>query len=171
MKKEALFAIVIGIIVGLGITYAIYQFRQKFFPVQDTNLETAPSPSPSVQPTAAEKLVITSPENEAVLATTASTISGTAESNEMVVIFINNKEYITQADEIGAFAADVTLDSGSNFIRVIATTADGRQKVKELVVVVSTASLDTVTEVEESSPSATVKPSASPKVQSAQEQR
>ncbi len=163
MKKEALFAIIVGIIVGLGITYGIYQFRQVLVPsTQTNNSDDSSTALLSASPTPNEKLIIISPENEAVLASTTTTLSGSADSNQMIVVFVNNREYITQADDIGAFAIEVTLDLGSNVITVSSLGADGKQTTKELVVVVSTASLDNLEEVSEASPAATPRATTTP---------
>lgn len=141
MKKEALFAIIIGILLGLAATYGIYTLRAKLLPRTDSVALNA-SPLPSASPEQVNKLLITAPENEMVLSETKTTISGTAESQELIVIYVNNREYFTQADEIGAFAAEVTLDSGSNIMTVTAIAADGQQRSEELAVIVSTVNLD-----------------------------
>lgn len=160
MKKEALFAIIVGIIVGLGITYAIYHFRQMLVPANNSADSTLVAPTATATPVPNDKLIITSPDDEAVLAETSATISGSADPSQMIVIFVNDEEYITQADDIGAFAEEVTLDSGSNVIKVTAIAADGTQTSKEIVVVVSTASLDQVEEsADTASPSASATPS------------
>lgn len=139
MKKEALLAIVIGILVGLGITFAIYRVRLTLLqnePEESTLIES--NITPSISPST-EKLLITSPLNESIVSSAQATVSGTAEGNEIVVVMVNDEEYITQADEIGAFAVNVTYSAGSNFITVTAISADGSQKTKELIVIFSTA--------------------------------
>lgn len=140
MKKEALFAIIIGVLLGLGITYGIYRFSNQNARSPVNSIEQAtitPSPTPS-----SEKLLITSPKDGSVLSDTNLRMSGTAESNEMIVIFVNNNEYFTKADDIGAFAQDLQLDNGGNRIEVTAINQSGNQKVVTLDVVVSTASLE-----------------------------
>jgi len=157
MKKEALFAIIIGVLLGLGITYGIYQFRQR----SSASTQTAETAEVTPQPTpATEKLLITSPKDGAVLSETKIRLSGTAESDEKIVIFVNDKEYITQADDIGAFAQEIELDTGGNVIEVTAINATGGQKVQKFEVVVSTASLDEEAPV--ASDEASVEPTATP---------
>lgn len=143
MKKEAIFAIIIGIIVGLGITFGIYRFKKgnsTSAEDQVKQMEAEATPTPSAD--ANQKLLITSPKDESILATSALRVSGTAEANEMIVILVNDKEYITQADSIGAFAMDVELDSGGNVIVFTAIASDGKQTSVTQNVIVSTASLD-----------------------------
>lgn len=157
MKKEALFAIIIGVTLGLGITYGIYQFRQSTAQ-SGSNEEliestiTTPTSTPSN-----ETLLITSPKDGAVLEETRVRLSGTSQENNTIVIFVNDREYITQADNIGAFAQDIELDMGGNKIKISAVNESGDQETQEIDVVVSTASLEE--KVEEASPEA--KPTSS----------
>ncbi len=175
MKKEAFLAIFIGIIVGLGITYGIYQVRQRFAPPV-AQIETVTSAEVLPSPSGAEKLFITSPQNESVVYESDITLSGTTQSQEMVVIFVNEQEYITQADDIGAFAVKIQLTAGSNIIQVTSLSSDGTEHVKDLVVIldpetgVETASASAKTNTTPSpsakasaSPKATVKPTVTPK--------
>jgi hypothetical protein len=148
MKKEAIFAIIIGIIVGLGITFAIYRLKTK-----------TSSTIKEVDEQINQKLLITSPQDESILSSTSLRISGTAEPNEMIVIFVNDEEYITQADSIGAFAQDVKLDMGGNIIQYTAISTDGKQTTLTQNVVVSTDSLDE--KVEDSSEDASSSAEAS----------
>lgn len=140
MRIEALAAIVIGVVMGLGITYGFYTLRSQALQNQQTT-EVAPTPTPTPEPIN-EQLLITSPTDESIVADPDLRISGNAEPNEMVVIFVNDDEYITQADEIGAFAQDVELQSGGNIITITVLAADGTQITEELHVVVSTADLN-----------------------------
>jgi hypothetical protein len=170
MKKEAIFAILIGIIVGLGITFGIYTIRKNKTSEIDQQIQNlASTPTPAPEDNGNSKLLITSPKDESILSSTSLRISGNAEPNEMIVIFINEKEYITQADSIGAFAKDVELDDGGNIIDVTSVATDGSQTTQTLNVVVSKASLDEKVEAatEDSTASAkptpTTKPKATPK--------
>lgn len=153
MKKEAFLAIVIGIIVGLGITYGIYQIRQRFTPEPESIIDGLTTPAPESSPSGAEKLFITSPQNESVLYDSEITLSGTTLSQELVVIFVNEREYVTQADDIGAFAAKIQLDEGSNVIEVISIKNDGTEEKKDLVVILDPAASTTQEATEEAEPS------------------
>lgn len=187
MKKEAIFAILIGIIVGLGITFGIYTLKKKTAVSaedQVKQIEAQATPTPAVDPN--QKLLITSPKDESVLTSNSLRASGNAEPNEMVVVLVNDQEYVTQADNIGAFAIDLQLETGGNVIQFIAIGTDGKQTTLTQNVVVSSASFDekvpTEDETKEASDSAkstdtkttptptkkplsTPKPSATPKDQ------
>jgi hypothetical protein len=162
MRVEAILAIIIGVILGLGVTYGIYQIRNVNAP-ETVTTESSPVVA-QVTPTtdnSSEKILITSPEDESVLTAEQITISGSVESNQMVVMFVNERNYVTQADEIGSFAVKAALDVGSNVIRISAVSSDGTQHEKELVVIREAASSDTSTDATGSatktSPSPTVR--------------
>lgn len=133
MRQEAVLAVIIGIILGLGVTYGIYQVKNRMSPAENGTLSTELSVSPT--PAINEKLLVTSPEDESVVTDTQITISGTAESNQMIVIYVNERNYTTQADEIGAFAVKVPLDLLSNVIEVTAISTDGTQEKKSLTII------------------------------------
>lgn len=163
MKKEAIFAIIFGIILGLGITFGIYKFRQNRAPTAEEQLQQIEA-TPTITETANEKLLIISPKDESIVTSTTLRISGTAEANEMIAILVNEKEYVTQADSIGAFAQNVELDQGGNVIEVTAIAADGKQTTVTQNIVVSTASLDekVAAPTEEKEATASAKTSVAP---------
>ena len=161
MRLEALAAIIIGVVMGLGITYGFYTIRSKALD-SSQNTEVTPTPTPTPPPVS-EKLLITAPQDEAVLASNELRISGTAEANEMVVILVNDDEFITQADDIGAFAQDVELKSGGNIITITAIAADGVQTSQTLHVAVSTADLTNTGNAESTTDEATAEAKAGTK--------
>ena len=155
MRKEALFAILIGIIAGLGITYGIYRIRQIITPSPIVNTETTENTFMQQEDEVInEKLFITVPEDGSITSKQTQTISGTAEPNEFIVILISDDQFITQADDIGAFAQEVPLKEGGNVIQIFALTTEGKQKKKQLVVARETETAETNIE---STESATVK--------------
>lgn len=166
MKKEAFFAIFIGIVVGLGITFGIYKIKKsKTTPIDQQMKDLGQKPTPTPPTDSQQKLLITSPQDETVLSDTTLRVSGKAEANEMIVISVNDTDYITQADSIGAFAKDVELSVGGNIIEVTAISIDGKQTKVTQNVTVSTESLDAKVESaasDEATPSAQASSSAKP---------
>ena len=152
MKKEALLAICIGIVVGLGVTFGIYKIRQRFTPTSQTPINNLNGSVVEATPSTSEKLFITTPQNESVLNESEITLSGTTESQEMVVIFVNDRDYITQADDIGAFAVKIQLDEASNVIQVVSLSSDGSEEKKDLVVVLDPAVQASTEATEEAEP-------------------
>lgn len=144
MKKEVLLAIILGVLVALGITFFVYQ-KTKTSPTE----ATSPSPLATTAPinTLPEKetspLEITFPENEAVFEDKAITITGrTTFANIPVVIFINQKDFLTQSDIEGNFSLDVNLESGGNVIVATIVDEQGSNHSQQIVAVYSNKSLE-----------------------------
>ena len=136
MRKEALFAIFIGIVVGLGITYGIYKIRQVVTPPTPKTNQTDSSFTDEqiLEEAVSEKLFITVPEEGTTTTTDSITLSGNAEPNELIVVLLHDDQYITKSDDIGAFAQTLELQDGGNVIQVFAISNDGTQRKKQIFV-------------------------------------
>src|SRR5258708_39285424 len=120
MKKELDVGILIGLTLGLVVTYGVYRARTSLLnlPATQTTGEN-PSPTPSSSPH--NTLTLLSPSNESVQATKDFKVTGTTDPDATVVIFVNDKVKITTADKSGNFSLQAQLDSangGSNIITV-----------------------------------------------------
>jgi hypothetical protein len=135
MKKEVLIAVLIGLSLGLIITYGVYRFRSALDNKPVTNLETttiltAIDSVPTV-------LALHSPEHGTVQSSSTLTIAGTTIPNTFVVIFINDRDIVSTSDGSGNFSTKAELDEGSNIIRVHVLEENGESVVEERIVVVS----------------------------------
>lgn len=144
MRKEIFLAIVVGIIVGLAITFGVYTLRQRFLPnktVQEiaNSRDQNPTPTPGVEH---KNLTLTQPENNLLTDQPEVKIVGRTLPNSYVTILTQEKEAITVADQDGDFAHDVTLELGGNRVTVISSLPDGQQEEVVLSLVYSTADLD-----------------------------
>jgi hypothetical protein len=134
MKKEIIIAILIGLSLGLFITYGIYQARTGISRrSSDTSLITNPADTAEF----AGELVLNSPTDESVQSEKTVSVSGTTLANSFVVIFVGNDETITTSDNSGNFSVEVTLEDGSNFINVYVLDEDGRSLSVQRMVIVS----------------------------------
>lgn len=150
MKKEVLIAILIGLTFGLIITYGVYRMRLALTrDSTNVSVETSPVPSPS---TTATTISILHPEDGIIQAEKELTVTGTSTPDSYVVLFVNNEDYISTADQTGSFSFNVILNSGGNVLKVHAVSSDGTTTVLERTVIVQELT---------TSPSST--PSASPK--------
>lgn len=155
MRKEFLLAIFIGLGFGLIITYGVYQARLSL-----NNPEPKPSVSSEVTPTPASenmgKLAIFSPEDEIIQKDSSLSVTGSTLPNNYVVVFINNEEMITTADESGNFSVEVELEEGSNIIAIHTVDEDGNVTKERRTVIVSSESLveETISENNEATDSA-----------------
>lgn len=136
MKKEIVIAILIGLSLGLFITYGVYQAKtgiDKKADQDQKNLALTPAPDQEF----AGELILNSPANEIIQAETTTSVSGTTLPNSFVVVFVGNVEKITTADESGNFSVEVELESGANIITVVVLDENGRSISLNKTVIVS----------------------------------
>lgn len=137
MKKELFLAILIGLVVGLVIVFGVYRTRIILTPKNDNPILTE-SPSPEASADIISNLVIHSPLNESIQNKEDVTIAGSTNNNEFVIIMINEKDFVTTADQSGNFSISAKLESGSNIIEVNSITEDGKITTEELTVIYTT---------------------------------
>lgn len=135
MKKEVLVAVMIGLTMGLLITYGIYRVQTAINqpPITDV-LDTATDSAEISAPTV---IALHSPDQGAVQTGTGTIITGTTIPESFVVVFVNDKETITTSDKSGNFTHSTDLSSGTNFIKVHVIDENGNTATAERVVVVS----------------------------------
>lgn len=140
MRKEIIFAVLLGLILGLVITYGVYRARTS---LQDgTNPAASPEATVSPDIAAQSNLVLSSPQDESVQETEEVTIAGTTDPDAFVVIVLNDNETITQADDSGNFSVEETLEEGANVILVFSVNEDGQTVTQERTVIYTTDSLE-----------------------------
>jgi hypothetical protein len=158
MKKEVIIAVLIGLSLGLIVTYGIYTARRTF--MTNNSTKSLPSPTPPSTPSPNNSsLSVISPEDETLQFSKEVKVTGTTRSGSLIVIFVNEKNVVTRADQSGNFSIQTTLDEGSNVITTRAIDEDGKSVEDQRVVIFSTTSLDDPV----ASSSAKVSPSPSPK--------
>jgi hypothetical protein len=148
MKKEMIISILVGLIFGLIITYGVYRAKTSLSqPPSPEPLFTSPSPTPGLN---TGMLVLISPEDETVQDSAEIAVTGTAPANSHIIVFINDVEYITTADETDHFSITGKLESGSNVIAVHAINEQGETAIEERTVIMSTADLNSAPQASES---------------------
>lgn len=150
MRKEILLAIVVGIIVGLAITFGIYTVRQQIFRNQTPEAieESRQGNSGIPTPTPTSTLNIQQPEQDLLTGQDTVQVVGRALPDSYVVILAVDEEYITTADQDGDFSQEVALTAGGNKITIIAITPNGEQETAIRNVVYSTVNLNNPTSSE-----------------------
>lgn len=138
MKKEVVLAILIGLGMGLFITYGVYRLRSSISKPEVTDLSEATSPQPTTASNPA-LLAIHNPEHGSILVEAATTVTGTTTPNSHVVLFVNNTDYISTSDQTGNFSFEVALTDGANVLSVHVLDENGTSATDERVVVVSDA--------------------------------
>jgi len=144
MRKEILLAIVVGILVGLAITFGIYTIRQQLFRNQTpaTIEESRSAGVATPTPTASSTLTLQKPEQDFLTAEDSVQIVGRALPESYIVILANETEYITSADQDGDFSQEVALEAGGNKLTVVSIASTGEQETITRNVVFSTIDLD-----------------------------
>lgn len=136
MHKETLVAVLIGLSLGLILTFGIYQW-------QKTSSETTQIivPQMETQPqgleetVANQELVISNPQEGIVTDQQQIKLEGTGPAGAFLAVFVGNKETISNISSDQTFAVDLSLEKGANFITVLATENSGKNYKSEILVV------------------------------------
>jgi len=137
VRKEVLFAIILGIILGGVIIYGI-QIANKS--VNEPAATITPTPT-SAEP-AVSSLSITSPRDHSVSPTNSLTITGIAKPNSQVLVVNDEDEFMTSADAAGIFSGKIDLTGGENIITVSSLSPDQNLETVELTIIYSTAKIE-----------------------------
>jgi hypothetical protein len=157
MKKEVVFAIFIGLSLGLVVTYGVYRARTSFLNGRLGSGSTQTNASPA--PSAHNSLTLLSPEDESVQSDKGTQITGTTDPDALVVIFINTQSQVTTADKSGNFSIQADLTPGANVITVRTIDEDGNTAEEQRTVIMTSVSFE-----ETATPSASLSASASAKI-------
>ncbi len=122
MRKEILFAVVLGGALGLVIAYGIWRANSSLRS-KDTS-QASPSPTSFFEDF---KIVLAKPDNQAVLTDTPIVVSGITKANAYVIISAEETDEITNASSSGAFSASADLTGGANQIKLFAFDVDGSE--------------------------------------------
>ena len=125
MRKEVLLAILIGASLGLLITFAVYQSRRSVSEAQKDQVQEVLNNHTDNEEVDTSQLAITSPEDNSIVDSQRLIVSGNTQANNFIVIFVNNEEIITNADDSGNFSKEVRLDEGANVLVIYAISQDG----------------------------------------------
>lgn len=118
MRKEVLWAIIAGIILGLIVAFGVYRVNSSIKNKNRETIQQTPTPKPS---TPGEfKVVLDKPENNDVITDDFVAVSGLTKALSLIVITTEESDYITQSKEDGSFNQEINLIPGINQIKVTA---------------------------------------------------
>ncbi len=124
MRKEVIFAILLGTIIGLVVAFGAWRFNlsfQKETKPTENATESATIKSPTPTPLVTEfKITLAKPQNLEILSSSDYIISGITKPNVYVIAFDVQDEYITRSDQSGVFEIKAQLSSGANDVKIIA---------------------------------------------------
>ena len=138
IRKEVVFAIFVGILFGLVVTYGIYRANQALSSRQKGKETANVLPTPTAVPEAAIELKIATPEDNVVVTDAQIVLQGKTAPNAIVTILAEDSELIVSADDDGVFSQKINLIKGANIIEVQATDLNQVSDTKVLRLVYST---------------------------------
>jgi len=126
MKKEVTIAIIIGLILGLVVTFGIYTARKGSSFETDLTATPNPGSQPNVSPNSVKNsLVISSPEDGLITADKELQVSGTTDPNAFIFIFFADQFKVDKADATGNFSTTIPTRSGPMLVVVRAVDEAG----------------------------------------------
>lgn len=132
MRKELLWAGIIGIIFGVAIGFGVYRVRNKTKP----DLNATPQSS-SVSGTGITKIAINKPEDLRVYTQNPIAVSGLTKPLNWVIVSIEDSDYITSSLEDGTFSIEADFDGGANCVQATSLSADGSSAFQKVLAVFS----------------------------------
>lgn len=141
MPKEITFAIFIGFIIGLLITFGVFTankaIKEQGLTKKD-NVVVIPSPTPSTDISAKNFLTISDPANEKFFSEPDITISGKTSGQSAIAFLTDNDEFFVQADADGFFSQEINLSAGINVIKIVSIDSFDNQAEANLYLTYST---------------------------------
>lgn len=142
MRKEVIFAIILGLILGGVILYGIRLADSSTKEAISTTTDPTVTPTNAVSPTSSVNLTIISPQDHAVISTSTIKIIGRTFPNSDVAIQSSEDDILVTADSSGNFTADFTLTGGENIIQVTSLSEDQQTETTTFSVIYTTAKID-----------------------------
>jgi hypothetical protein len=132
VRKELLWAAVIGISFGLIIAFGVWRINSSLKP----GSTSTPSPNPNSAATEF-KIALAKPAGGDVVTASPVTVSGITKSLTWVTVSGEAGDYTLQSDETGVFTQEVELVPGVNQIKITAFDREGNQSREKVLVVYS----------------------------------
>lgn len=131
MIKELFLAIFLGSILGFGLTSGFYSFTKKNTSTPTPTAIPTPSeevsPTPSTIATKTQEIIIAEPENNSVVSTPKTIITGTASPDSNIIINTPINSFHTKTDTNGNFSLSVDLAPDTNQIHITAIDPNDNQ--------------------------------------------
>lgn len=143
MRKEVLIAIIIGFGLGLVITFGIWTANKALKQTAPKNQQEELEKNEAISPTPTQvlPLSINSPENNSISNKEKIPVSGKTTPGAVVVVLFQEGETILEADNEGNFSTEISLNGGSNEIKVSSFDKEGNENSQTLSVVYTTVAI------------------------------
>jgi hypothetical protein len=153
MIKELVLAIILGALLGFGLTGGFVAVQKSkttsttaqitpMITPQETISGTVTTPTtipPEDTSTDNHQLIVESPENESIVANSQITIKGSTSPQSHLIITTPIKTYYLIADNAGNFSTDIEIESGINLIQMESIDSKDNQASAKIYVTYSTA--------------------------------
>jgi hypothetical protein len=136
MRKEVIWAIIAGIVLGLIVTFGVYRINSTITGNKSREAKTA-TPTPKPATTGEFKIVLDKPSDNDVVTEDVVTVSGLTKASSWITVSAEDGDYIIQSDGSGVFSQDVDLIPGINQIKITAFESAGAKSATEVLVVYS----------------------------------
>ncbi len=143
MRKEVVFAIIIGLILGVVILVGWQLADQSAKQAASTTVQI-PQGKPDLAPPetpVAQSIDVISPQNHAVVNTDSLKITGKTIPNALVAASNSGAEAIVTADKDGNFSIDLALTGGENVIKLTVLKDDLTTASTQITVIYTTAKI------------------------------
>lgn len=146
MLKELILAIIVGALLGVGLTGGYLALnKKKVSPDNNPPVITSPTLIPdsndSQDSSKEDLLVIDSIEDYDIVSKEKLEISGTFTPDSIIIITLGDDIFSDSTDDQGKFQFDLSLDSGLNIIKITAIDSQDNQLEKTLNITYSTAEI------------------------------
>lgn len=136
MKKEVLLAIVIGLTMGLVITFGFYRVKNTTTQPPTTDLESQIA-SASATPQTSSTVSIHTPKEGVIQKDASVTVAGTTTKSSIIVLTYDEESAISESDDSGNFSFDITLNEGPHIIALSVLEENGSTVTEERAIVIS----------------------------------
>lgn len=154
MFKDTLLAIILGTLLGFGLTGGYFAVSKKSS-VQKMSAQSTDQLTPSLDqsttviPTSANEkmttlnhqVTIDVPLNESIVANSKITVKGSTSPNSYIVITTASNSFYTQSDTAGNFNTDIEIDSGANIIDINSFDSNDNSAKASILVTYSTSKI------------------------------
>jgi hypothetical protein len=154
MKKEVIIAIIIGIGIGLVITFGIKTAQQSLSKELQNPQPEVVSTTSEINAVPSHSLLLVSPRDLSIIAADEIDISGSTTPFSLIGIISNSDQNTVMSDMQGNFSTTLSLVPGVNIIKATSITNTGEQAVETRKIVQTDNNFDSATP----SASATITP-------------
>jgi hypothetical protein len=134
MKQERVILSFIMVLIGLAFAGIIFYFYQSSKVIPQANNKTADNPTPTPTSTPTLFLTLDDPRDESISEKKTIRVAGKTNPNATVVILTLEGQEIVKPSLQGDFVTQISIDDGTNYIRVQALAPNGETQTIQRIV-------------------------------------